>query len=885
MNSVRSDRDVLDLAIKMGLVNGERADDLRKRLDGGGTMAENVLRDAGLSPEDRTHLSYVAERIHTVMERAPQGGRAEAGHPTAAAAPAPGATPLPRGDGRYRIDSMHAAGGMGRVWCAFDEILQRPVALKDIRPDVLRPEVTRRFLDEAKITARLEHPGIIPVYDMPAGDVDPCYVMRFVRGKTFAKALGEYHHKRRQFGPDSVEFFRLVQAFHSICQTVAYAHAQNVLHRDLKPANVLLGDFGEVLVLDWGLAKDDAPPLDSAPAADQPIDATQIGQIMGTPAYMSPEQSMGDSKLLTPRSDVWALGVILYELLAGEVPFQGDSTNATLRLVREQTPKPPRAVNSRAPRGLEGVCLKAMAKAPENRYGSAQELADDVSRWLADEPVRACPEPFWARLARWGRRHKALVAGLAALAISFAIALPLGTFYIERQRARADKALDFVESFFLQVSENRLLNEPGMQSLRAELLRSAVALSEKFAQEYEHDPTRKAEFARVKLILGRLLIDLNEPKQSLEALERSRELFRALAKANPRDAGPRRGEALATLSLGLLRTYQGDSKRAEEAFQDAIEQYKRIQSTDSALGEPREKLALAMSNLGVLKKSQGDLAGAATLYESAIPLMEELAKAAPDNIAYADNLAGIHGNLAEIWLAKKDLPKARTHLEVSGAIREELAKKGVKDLNIEDSLAASKNHLGNLALGEKRYVDAEANFRDALRLREALVRRNPDVSRLKMSLASAHYSVSRALARQNQLTKAIAEMDRCLDILEQMAAAAPKDVATQAELGKSYLFQAYYLYDARKLAPADQLLSKSIARFGGLGDDLPKAAALQLKDAYWTRAMVRRDQGRADAALADYDSALQRCSESERDALTKERAAAARKARPKGESN
>ncbi len=888
MNPVRTDRDVLDLAIQMGLVPNERADELRQRLDGGGTMAENVLRDAGLSPEDHTHLSYVAARIHTLMEHPSGGSNLDSSNmtppPPGPATSTPDATSPPRNVGRYRIETMYAAGGMGRVWFAFDEVLQRSVALKDVRPEVLRPEVRRRFLEEAKITARLEHPGIIPVYDMPAGDDGPCYVMRFVRGRTLAKAMGEYHHKRQQNGGDSVEFVRLVQAFHSICQTLAYAHAQNVLHRDLKPANVLLGDFGEVLVLDWGLAKGEVVAADPNATIDQSIVETQVGQIMGTPAYMSPEQSMGDSKTLTPRSDVWSLGVILYELLTGQVPFRGSGTHDTLRMVRDDAPKPPRGLNPRAPRGLEAICAKAMAKTPADRYSGAQGLAEDVSRWLADEPVLACPEPWWQRFGRWCRRHKAIVASASALLISAVVALSVSTIFIERHRARAEAnwqtALDVVETFFVKVSEDRLLDQPGMQPLRAELLREAVTFSEKIAKENRNIPARQADVARVTLLMGRVLMQLDQPQLALDTLLRARAMYAALAKANPGDFDINRGEAQANLSIGYCAN-SSDPKLAEQALQDAIAQFQNLAKKDPKLDEAKERLALATNLMGTLKKDRGDLDGAKTDFESAIATMADLVKAAPGNDKYADTLAGMHSNLADVWLKKQNGPNARKHLEISIAIRQELEKKGAKGLDFEDSKAASKNHLGYLATIEKRPKDAVAHFREAVRLREALVRQNPDVPKLKQSLARNIASLSQSLVNQNQYAKAIAEMGPCLEILEQLANNAPHDAAAQSELARMTINQGYYLHDSGKYDAAEKHFTKSIDRYVALGDAMPKAEIKYLINGYWTRGQTRVTLSRYDDAVADFDRALALASGPQRDQIAKEREAAARKTNKK----
>src|SRR5262249_28579705 len=207
-----------------------------------------------------------------------------------------------------------------------------------------------------------------------------------------------------------------------VCNAVAYAHSRGVLHRDLKPPNVVLGDFGEVMVLDWGLAKVVGRPgggrdaaaeasLDLAP--EGPPDLTVQGRVRGTPAYMAPEQAAGQIHLLDRPTDVYGLGAILYEILTGRVPFSGADSQEVLRKVKQEEPPPPRQRCPDVPRPLEAVCLRAMAKDPARRYASAADLAGDLKRWLADEPVSAHRETFPEGLARRGARGQAARAGAA----------------------------------------------------------------------------------------------------------------------------------------------------------------------------------------------------------------------------------------------------------------------------------------------------------------------------------------------------------------------------------------------------------------------------------------------------------------------------------------
>ena len=293
-------------------------------------------------------------------------------------------TPTSAGQ-RFGILRLHARGGLGEVFVARDEELHREVALKQIQDRHADHADSRsRFLLEAEITGGLEHPGIVPVYGLGHyPDGRPFYAMRFIRGDSLKEAIEQFHRADQRSGRDpgerALDLRQLLRRFVDVCNAVAYAHSRGVLHRDLKPGNVMLGPYGETLVVDWGLAKpigrsDDAVPSTETtllPASGTGLAATQIGSALGTPAYMSPEQAVGDLNRLGPRSDVYSLGATLYCLLTGEVPFDGD-VGEVVRKVRRGDFPPPRQLEPSIDRALEAVCLKAMAANPDDRYRSCR---------------------------------------------------------------------------------------------------------------------------------------------------------------------------------------------------------------------------------------------------------------------------------------------------------------------------------------------------------------------------------------------------------------------------------------------------------------------------------------------------------------------------------
>jgi serine/threonine protein kinase len=337
-------------------------------------------------------------------------------------------------------------GGLGTVWLARDENLQRSVALKEItRGEETSGPAVARFRREAEITGRLEHPGIVPVYEVGEDRETKrvYYTMRFLGKQTLQDSVREYHERREAGDHDPLLLRNLLAAFVSVCQAVGHAHSRKVIHRDLKPENVAIDNFGQVIVIDWGLAK----ILDETGLSDHPADGgpggaeterTVAGQVFGTPLYMAPEQAAGRIDEVDERTDVYGLGAVLFAILTGVAPHEksmADAANSGVRgLIAAITSKPtPLATdaNPAADPALSAVCAKAMAKRRYARYQSATALAEDVQRWMAGEPVSAYTETRSQRLGRWVQQHRrtswaigtaltvALVAGVVVATTSY----------------------------------------------------------------------------------------------------------------------------------------------------------------------------------------------------------------------------------------------------------------------------------------------------------------------------------------------------------------------------------------------------------------------------------------------------------------------------------
>ena len=328
--------------------------------------------------------------------------------------PQPANSPL-KSDERYALSHLHAIGGIGQVWLARDRQLGRDVALKELRPDQAEnATLCARFLKEAQITGQLEHPGIVPVYELARRPVTgkPFYTMRFLQGKTLNEAAVLYHQKRSSGEGSALDFSSLLNAFVTVCKTVAYAHSRGVIHRDLKGQNVIVGDFGEVVVLDWGLAKlmsSDAENSQSSPGSPTSKDAgrgglTLHGDTLGTPAYMAPEQAAGHLHLIDQRTDVYGLGAILYHVLTGRSPFSGGTTAELLHKVQTEQPIPPQQLWADVPGTLQSACLRALSKqrwpalslrALWLRRSNNGRKSREEKRSKLSEPPRRSTIPWW----------------------------------------------------------------------------------------------------------------------------------------------------------------------------------------------------------------------------------------------------------------------------------------------------------------------------------------------------------------------------------------------------------------------------------------------------------------------------------------------------------
>lgn len=361
---------------------------------------------------------------------------------------------------RYEVVSKLAEGGLGVISIAVDRKLNREVAHKELKGKFVNdPSKWSRFRREAEVTGRLQHPGIISVYSFDeTTEGKPSYVMPLIDGEQLADAIDRFHSKARDRslkGSYQFELRILLRSFIDVCQAIAYAHSQGYIHRDIKPQNVMLGKFGETLVVDWGLAKQlsakeenrfQTVNLHSNSQSDTVsnfADITQTGDVFGTPMFMSPEQASGQSESVGKASDIYSLGATLYNLLTGVLPFESGQPSEVISLVISGEFRKPREVAPNIPPALESICLKCMALKPEDRYESVELLTSDLERWLANESVSTYSEPIGSRIARLARRFPTWVAtGTVASALLLIASIVIAAISTANNRQLTEAKLD-----------------------------------------------------------------------------------------------------------------------------------------------------------------------------------------------------------------------------------------------------------------------------------------------------------------------------------------------------------------------------------------------------------------------------------------------------------
>ena len=555
---------------------------------------------------------------------------------------------------------------MGVVYRARQVSLNRPVALKMIRAGVLADdEDLRRFQNEAEAVALLDHPGIVPVHEVGEHQGQRYFSMRLVAGGNLAERLAAFRNNPRAAAALVAE----------AAEAVHHAHMRGILHRDLKPANILVDPEGHPHITDFGLAK----------RVEADAELTASGAILGTPAYMAPEQVTARRGSITTATDVHGLGAVLYAMLVGRAPFGGDSVIDTLTMVRERPPDPPRKVNPKVPRDLEVICLKCLEKDPRRRYAGAQALADDLRRWLEDRPILARGVGPLERAGLWCKRRPAV----AALAAAVVLAVVAGTSAVIAIQARANaelKASNLREKerfalaeaaigiFHGEVSEDLLLKEKRFDGLRGKLLRGAAEFYGRLERLLEGQPDRdsRASLGRAYFELGKLTDKIGDRAAALAVLEKALAVRRALA-AEP-GAGPiaTRDLARSLAVVGTLKSETGDSDGAMSSHREALAIRRELADAQPTNAEFQAELAASQSTIGALLGQTGKRLESIESQRHALIIWQKLAEADPTAVRWQIAIAACHDSIATSMFEIGRRTEALASCEEALAIRSRL---------------------------------------------------------------------------------------------------------------------------------------------------------------------------------------------------------------------
>jgi serine/threonine protein kinase/tetratricopeptide (TPR) repeat protein len=813
--------------------------------------------------------------------------------------------------GDFRILREVGRGGMGVVYEAEQISLGRQVALKVLPfAGAMDARQLQRFRNEAHAAAQLHHTNIVPVYYVGCERGAHFYAMQFIQGQSLAEVIAELRLNAEDrmtndesqrtmpyvpqaeantgvrhstlgllssFGIRDSSFFRMVAQFGiQAAEALDAAHQQGIVHRDVKPANLLVDTNARLWVTDFGLAQ-----------VQGDARMTMIGDLVGTLRYMSPEQALANRGIVEHRTDIYSLGATLYELLTLQSAFASQNRQELLRQIVTEEPIPPRRLNPRVPLELETIVLKAMEKNPEERYGTAQALADDLRRFLNDEPIKGKRPTFLQRARKWARRHRPAVLSVLVsagiVAVLALVGLTISIVLIERQRAKAidnfraaeeqrrlaeeraaeaeanfRRCTQLVEDQFTLVSQSTLFEAPGLQYLRKDLLERALKYYQEFLEQRPGDPKLRVEIAAAYLRLYQIYEVLDHSDEGALALQRGLQIIEGLLREHP--ASPKLFQRLAGFSRGgrSIHTTNRDHsdpvavlarlQKAAQIWDDFVRANPGIDGFESDLAAFYHALTRPLYVLG--RNAEREQCA-----QRAYSLREKQARDHPKEPEYQLELARAEHTVAFTMLASEQVAATEQLARQALERTRRLTTEWPKVATYQADLAGHYAFLGRILLVGGRFEEAEKVFRQTLDMFQKLADEFPGLPHYREAAGQFHVELGDLWTSVGRNAEAAAAYLQALRLFEKLVADFPDEPYCQDLLARGQLALAYHLrnYPERR-QEGDEAYAKAVSLLEKLTVDCPTVAYHQFRLAYATKAMGDhfRNTGRAEAAVEAY---------------------------------
>jgi serine/threonine protein kinase/tetratricopeptide (TPR) repeat protein len=739
--------------------------------------------------------------------------------------------------GPYRVLRRIGQGGMGAVYLAQrdDAEFKQQVAIKLVKRGMDTEFVLRRFRNERQILAALNHPNIARLLDGgTTGDGRPYFVMEYIEGKP----ITEYADEHRLSTAERLHLFR------EVCAAIHYAHQNLVIHRDIKPSNILVTAEGTPKLLDFGIAKLLNPEL-----AAQTIEATAVAIRLMTPEYASPEQVKGEA--ITTASDVYSLGVLLYELLTGHRPYRIGSRapHEVARVVCEEEPqKPstavcrvetysladgtasitltpetvsrtrdgnPEKLRRRLAGDLDNMVLMAMRKEPARRYASVDQLANDIRRHLEGRPVIARHDTIAYRATKFIKRHKA--GGLAAVLIM--VSLVAGAVTTLQQRARAERRFNDVRQLansFLFEFHDAIKDLPGSTSARVLVVKRALEYLDSLAGETSGDPQLQRELATAYQKVGDVqgnpfYPNLGDTAGALASYQKALAIGEELVRKQPANVEDRRALAISHLRIGDVAWGTGDTKLSVEAYQQGVRIAEALLEGDQLDLPASRELWRGYRNLAYALAQAGDFSAGLESLRKGQALGEKLVAANPDDAQVRHDMSATLTVMGRAQGEMGDLTSALETFQKALRIDEQLAAAEPNNASFRKSVAVTCMDMGDVYSHAGSPRDAAESYRQAYTIMEQVAAADPADVQARRNVAAAQINLGRALVKLNQFADALQVEQRAAAIYERIAANEPANEFARVEMAYANIHVSLALAKTGKGAQALELGDQSRA--------------------------------------------------------------------------